>query len=30
MTVTALGPEHDVSFELSALVERIHRRALTR
>jgi 3-hydroxyisobutyrate dehydrogenase len=30
MTVTALGREHDVPFELSALVERIHQRALTR
>jgi 3-hydroxyisobutyrate dehydrogenase len=29
-TVTALGREHDVPFELSALVERIHQRALTR
>jgi hypothetical protein len=29
-TVTALGREHDVPFGLSALVERIHQRALTR
>jgi 3-hydroxyisobutyrate dehydrogenase len=29
-TVTALGREHDVPFELSALVERIHQRALSR
>ena len=29
-TVTALGREHDVPFELSALVERTHQRALTR
>jgi 3-hydroxyisobutyrate dehydrogenase len=29
-TVTALGREHDVPLELSALVERIHQRALTR
>jgi 3-hydroxyisobutyrate dehydrogenase len=28
--VTALGREHDVPFELSALVERIHQRALAR
>jgi 3-hydroxyisobutyrate dehydrogenase len=29
-TVTALAREHDVPFELSALVERIHQRALSR
>jgi 3-hydroxyisobutyrate dehydrogenase len=29
-TVTALGREHDVPFELSALVEQTHQRALTR
>jgi 3-hydroxyisobutyrate dehydrogenase len=28
--VTALGREHDVPFELSTLVERIHQRALAR
>jgi 3-hydroxyisobutyrate dehydrogenase len=29
-TVTAVGREHDVPLELSALVERIHQHALTR
>ena len=29
-TVTALGREHDVPFELSAVVEQIHQRTLTR
>ena len=29
-TVTALGREHDVPFDLSALVERTDQRALTR